>query len=194
VNQFIGSLLVVIIITYYTLKITIIITHVRSSIHTLSLHTSSTNFPWLSPAENWSELSKSNSIATDGESVSKSWCRAPSGTRGQIFITIWQLRSCFCREPSLTRGRVCLLCMLLALASAVFLASETLGTRDHIFLSQIRDFLFVASYDSQGHGGSIRPRLHTGISLAHSRTKLLVLFSLYNVRTDHAQKNSSIVV
>jgi hypothetical protein len=26
--------------------------------------------------------------------------------------------------------------------------------------------LFVASYDSQGHGGGIRPRLHTGISLA----------------------------
>jgi hypothetical protein len=25
-------------------------------------------------------------------------------------------------------------------------------------------FLFVASYDSQGYGGSIRPRLHTGFS------------------------------
>jgi hypothetical protein len=46
--------------------------------------------------------------------------------------------------------------MLLALASAVFLGSESLGTRDHILL-------FVASYDSQGHGGSIRPRLHTGL-------------------------------
>jgi hypothetical protein len=23
--------------------------------------------------------------------------------------------------------------------------------------------LFVASYDSQGHGGGIRPRLHTGL-------------------------------
>jgi hypothetical protein len=56
--------------------------------------------------------------------------------------------------------------MLLALASAVFLRSESLGTRDHILLSQIRDFIFVASYDSQDHGGSIRPRLHTGIPLA----------------------------
>jgi hypothetical protein len=36
------------------------------------------------------------------------------------------------------------------------------GTRDHILLSQTRDSLFVASYDSQGHGGGIRPRLHTG--------------------------------
>jgi hypothetical protein len=49
------------------------------------------------------------------------------------------------------------------LASAVILGSESRGIRDHILLSQIRDFLFfVASYDSQGYGGSIRPRLHTG--------------------------------
>jgi hypothetical protein len=31
----------------------------------------------------------------------------------------------------------CLLYMLLALASVVFLGSESLGTRDHILLSQI---------------------------------------------------------
>jgi hypothetical protein len=30
-----------------------------------------------------------------GQSVSKSWCRAPSGAHDQIFITVWQLRSCF---------------------------------------------------------------------------------------------------
>jgi hypothetical protein len=60
----------------------------------------------------------------------------------QIFITVWQLRSCFCGESSLTWGRVCLLYMLLALASAVFLGSESLGTRDHILLSQIWDFPF----------------------------------------------------
>jgi hypothetical protein len=43
----------------------------------------------------------------------------------------------FCRAPSLTRGRLCLLYMLLGLASAVLLGSESLGTRDHILLSQI---------------------------------------------------------
>jgi hypothetical protein len=58
----------------------------------------------------------------------------------QIFITLWQFRSCFCVAPSLMRGRVCLLFMLLVLASAVFLGSESLGTRDHILLSQIWDF------------------------------------------------------
>jgi hypothetical protein len=45
-------------------------------------------------------------IATDGQSISKSWCRAPSEAHDQIFIIVWQLRSCFCEAPSLTRGRV----------------------------------------------------------------------------------------
>jgi hypothetical protein len=76
------------------------------------------------------------------QSVSKSWCRSPSGAHDQIFITTWQLRSCFCRTPSLTRGRVCRSYMLLALASAVFLGFESLGTRDHVLLSQILDFPF----------------------------------------------------
>jgi hypothetical protein len=31
----------------------------------------------------------------------------PSGAHDQIFITLWQLRSCFCGEPSLTRGLLC---------------------------------------------------------------------------------------
>jgi hypothetical protein len=90
---------------------------------------------------NCSSQSQSH-IATDGQSVSTSWCRAPSGAHDQIFIAVWQLRTCFCGAPSLTRRRVCLLYMLLALASAVFLGSESLGTRDHIFLSQTWDFHF----------------------------------------------------
>jgi hypothetical protein len=104
-------------------------------------------------------LSQSQShIVTDGQSISKSWCPASSGAHDQIFITLWQLGSCFCRAPSLTRGRV-----LLALTSAVFLGSVSLGIRDHILLSQIWHSLFVASYYSQDHGGGIRPRLHTGV-------------------------------
>jgi hypothetical protein len=76
-----------------------------------------------------------------------------------------------------------------ALVSAVILKSKFRGTHDHILMSQIRDSpnlegqapvfisprkrvarlypqalgsLFVASYDSQGYGGGIRPHLHTG--------------------------------
>jgi hypothetical protein len=79
--------------------------------------------------------------------------------------------------------------MLLALASVVFLGSESLWTRDHILLSQNLDSpelegqgpvfisprnmvaqlyyqalgsLFIYSYDSQGYGGGARNRLHAG--------------------------------
>jgi hypothetical protein len=103
-------------------------------------------------------------IATDGRSVSKSLCRAPSGAHDQIFITVWQLRSCFCGASSLTRGRVCVLYMLLVLASAVFLGSESLGLTTIFYCLRFETSLFVASYDSQGHCGDIRPRLHTSYS------------------------------
>jgi hypothetical protein len=64
----------------------------------------------------------------------------PSGAYNHIFIIVWQLRVCCFMAPSLTRGRVCLLYMLVALASADILRSR--GTRYHILLSQIRDFPF----------------------------------------------------
>jgi hypothetical protein len=147
------------------------------------------------------ELSIFFHIATDGQSVSKSWCQAPSGAQDHIFITVWQLRSCSCGAPSLTRRRVCLFYVLLALAnchlswvefyvttegqpdslswykapiwglrpdlyysndnygffscgapsltrgrvwlaSAIFLWSESLESRDHILLSHIWNFPF----------------------------------------------------
>jgi hypothetical protein len=56
-----------------------------------------------------------------------------------VKVTLW---SCFCGAPSLTRGQVCLLYMLLALASVVFLGFDSLGTRDNILLFQIFDFPF----------------------------------------------------
>jgi hypothetical protein len=65
-----------------------------------------------------------------------------SGAYDQIFITARQLRVCWCGAPSLKGGRVCRLQLLLALASAVILGSESRGTREHILLSQIRDFSF----------------------------------------------------
>jgi hypothetical protein len=65
------------------------------------------------------------------------------------------------------RGRVFFLYMLLDLASVVSLGSESLGTRDHILLSQIETSLFVASYDSQLHGGDIGTPLHTGLADLH---------------------------
>jgi hypothetical protein len=64
--------------------------------------------------------------------------------------------------------------LLLTLASAVILGSESRGTSRHILLSQIQDFLFIASYDSQGYDGGIKPRLHTGAwTSIYKRTRLL---------------------
>jgi hypothetical protein len=96
-------------------------------------------------------------------------------------------------KSSLTR-------LLLALAIVVILRSDSRGTHDHILLYQIRDApnledqvlvfispmnrvaqlnpqalgsLFVASYDTQGYGGGIRPRLHTGFQFFVSEGKSL---------------------
>jgi hypothetical protein len=66
----------------------------------------------------------------------------PFGAYDQIFITVWQLWFCFCGASSLMGGQVCLLYMLLALASAFLFGSESLWSRDHILLSQNWDFPF----------------------------------------------------
>jgi hypothetical protein len=54
----------------------------------------------------------------------------PSGAYDQIFITVRQLRVCWYGALSLTRGRVLYLQLLLGLASAVILGSESRWTRD----------------------------------------------------------------
>jgi hypothetical protein len=66
--------------------------------------------------------------------------KRPSGAYDQIFITVRQLLVCWYVALSLKRGRVCRLQLLLVLASVVIFRSESRGTRDHILLSQIRDF------------------------------------------------------
>jgi hypothetical protein len=63
----------------------------------------------------------------------------PSGAYDQIFIIVRQFQIRWCGALSLTGERVCLLQLLLVLASAVILGSESRGTRDHILLSEIRD-------------------------------------------------------
>jgi hypothetical protein len=81
----------------------------------------------------------------------------PSWAYDQIFITVRQLRVCWCGALSLTRWRrVCRLQLLLSLASAVILGSES-----HYCL-RFDTSIFVASYDSQGYGRGIKSRLHTG--------------------------------
>jgi hypothetical protein len=82
---------------------------------------------------NWTVQSH---IATDGRSVSKSWCRA------QIVITLLTVVVMFL-WGALSDERTGLSFVYAAgLASAVFLGSDSHGTRDHILLSQIWDFPF----------------------------------------------------
>jgi hypothetical protein len=64
----------------------------------------------------------------------------PSVAYGQIVISVRRLQVCWCGVFSLKRGLVCLLQLLLVLASKVILESGSRGTRDHTLLSQIRDF------------------------------------------------------
>jgi hypothetical protein len=54
--------------------------------------------------------------------------------------------------------------MPLAVASVVFLGSESLWLVTIFYCLRFETSLFVAYYDSQGHGGGIRPRLHTGLT------------------------------
>jgi hypothetical protein len=140
--------------------------------------------------------------------------KLPSGAQDQIFITVRQLRVCWCGALSLTRGRVCHLQLLLALASAIILRSESRGTHDHILLSQIPDSpnqdgqvpVFISlrnrvaqlcprhwvpfsspPYDSQDYGGGIRTRLHAGLSRNVSWSLL------YSFGTDRTENTASII-
>jgi hypothetical protein len=102
-----------------------------------------------------------------------------------------QLRVCYFVAPSRQRGRVCKLLLLLAPTSAVLLGSQSRRTpQDKIYClnswnspnlkGQVPTLiaprnrvaklypralgsLYVASYDSQGYGGGILTRLHTGL-------------------------------
>jgi hypothetical protein len=79
---------------------------------------------------------------TVSQSVSESWCRAPSGPHDQIFITVWQLRSCFMWD-ALSDERMGL-SFVYATGSCQRSLSQVLifDTRDHILLSQNWDFPF----------------------------------------------------
>jgi hypothetical protein len=129
-------------------------------------------------SHNWLSSNQSQSqshIATDGRSISKSWCRA------QICITLWQLWSCCSETPSMTRGRGCLLYMPLVLASAVFYGSESLWTRHYILLSQ--RLPFSSPPTTRRVTVEVLDPASTRVNLLSSK-----LFSAYKPSTQTAQK------
>jgi hypothetical protein len=149
VSRLIEYSLVVTTNNYNTLKITVIITHVKSHAKSSQAHFQFFFYYELLVAMSYRQLtlnffgSKFQVILRP--TVSRSVClgiKHPSGAYDQIFVTVRHLRVSSCGALSLTRGRVCRLQLLLVLASAVIIGSESLGTRNHILLSQIRDFPF----------------------------------------------------
>jgi hypothetical protein len=74
---------------------------------------------------------------------------------------------------SLTRGRVCRLQLLLPVASAVILGTESRGVATIFYRHRFETSLFIASYDSQDYGGGILTRLHTEIPFLASVALLI---------------------
>jgi hypothetical protein len=105
---------------------------------------------------------------TDGRSASLSWNKAPIwGLRPDFYYCYYcQTVECLLMWSALSDERTGLSFRFTGRPrQRNDFGSESLGTRDHILLSQIRDFLFVVSYDSRGYGGGIRRRLHPGLIL-----------------------------
>jgi hypothetical protein len=109
-------------------------------------------------------LSKSKSHCDWGP-VNQAWCRAPIWGSWPDIFTVWHLRSCFCGAPSLTRGPVSFYICCWPLPAQSFSGPSPLEMETIFYCLRLETSLFVASYDSQGHGGGIRPRLHTGVKL-----------------------------
>jgi hypothetical protein len=153
----------------------------KSSNHTLSLHrltynsSSTTNFPWLSPTDNWLNSHSRTLYCTPLYShslhspfwvclirptVSQPVClgiKHPHWVHDQIFVTVKQLLVCWCWKLSLTRGRVCRLKLLLVSPAQSFSGPSPMGFVTTFYCLRFETSLFVASYDSQGCGGGIRP-------------------------------------
>jgi hypothetical protein len=87
-----------------------------------------------------------------------------SGAYTQSFITVRQLRASWCGALSLTSERVCRLQLLLALASPVILGSSPMILVSIFRCLRYKTSLFVASYDSQSHGGGAGPHFYTGFN------------------------------
>jgi hypothetical protein len=129
-------------------------------------------------------------VTTDAQSATPSWCPAPIWNPWPDFCFLSYNCGFLCVGRLLLRENL-LLQLLLGLARAVTLRSNSCRTHDHVLLLHIRllqprrpglhlycrdrvaqlylralGSLFVASYDSQGYCGGILIRLHRGESVS----------------------------
>jgi hypothetical protein len=86
----------------------------------------------------------------------------PSGAYDQIFIIVGQLLVCLYGALSLTREPVCRLLCCWSPTAQSFSGPISVALVTIYYCLRFETSLSVASYDSQGHGGGIRTRLHTG--------------------------------
>jgi hypothetical protein len=108
----------------------------------------------------WIWLNESESyITTDGQSASLSWNKVPIWglfyySQTVAGLLMWGALSNERTGPTFT--------MLLASPAQPFSGPSPVGLANIFYCPRYETSLFVASYDSQGYGGDIRPRLHTG--------------------------------
>jgi hypothetical protein len=139
----------------------------------------------------WVSSQSQSHIATDGQSVSKYWCRAPSGTHDKIFsyyyLTVMVL---FLWGRPLWRedGSVCCICCWV-FPTQSFAGPSPLVLATVFYWLRFETSHSVASYDSQGHGGGIRPRLHTGLMWVYE-----TVFKITPRHGPRRKHSSSIVV
>jgi hypothetical protein len=119
---------------------------------------------WTKNLSRMNSAERQSQLLYDWRVTANQFVLAPSPLRHTARFFSSQLNTCG-HSPyitsSLTREWVYHLQMLLALASAFILGSESRGTRVHILLSQIRDFPFCRLIRPAGLGGFIRTPLHT---------------------------------
>jgi hypothetical protein len=90
-------------------------------------------------------------VTTDSQSASLSWNKAPLwGLRPDLYYCLTVAGLLFWGALSDER------------TGLSFTMAAGPRQRSHFYCLRLETSLFVASYDSQGHGGGIRPRLHTG--------------------------------
>jgi hypothetical protein len=121
-----------------------------------------------------SESESESHVTTDGQSAGISCNKAPNWGLQPDFL----LLSGSCRFVDVGRsiwqedGSIIYNCCWPSPAQS-FSGPSPVGLVAIFYCLRFEISLFVGSYDSQGHGGGIRPRLHTGYSV---NSQLTVLF------------------
>jgi hypothetical protein len=98
-----------------------------------------------------------------------------SGAYDQIFITFRQLRICWCGALSLRVDGSVIYNYCWPSTAQSFFGPSHIALLTILYCLRFEASLFVASYYSQGYGGGIRPRLHTGECLELTNELLLYL-------------------